>query len=344
MLVSFQSILTRLVARGRQNVELSPPTTTASPPTSIRLKPSTRLFIEKQAETLSTSQQSVINMILDGVAETTMEPVSSSLRMITDRFFHLFDAHKLDLPNIVSVMAPAGFKLSDLNNGNRILDLLDRKALNYVAETFFVRREWLSGSSDYPISNEGIDVRWYKNVHAIAWRVLRYHKLGLDPQVMFIRRRGANFERARIEEDKVESEAIGVVVKLHRQTADGLSYSTYESWEFGRWNYWRCREQLKHLIAFCDEAAGFDLLRVSGFELEAENVSALSQGRILPVTALARRGTHGWFPDDYASIRGDVKFEATDWQSERKGYENGGFSHAIQEYLKKRDLPDYATL
>jgi hypothetical protein len=334
MPISFQSILSRLVAVGRESAKSSHIETAVISPTSIRLKPSTRLFIEKQAEALSTSHQSVVNMILDGVAETTMDPVSSTLGTIRDRFFHVFEAHGLDLPNIVSVMSPQGIKLSDLANNNRLLDLLNRKMMSFITETFFLRSDWLSGSSEYPINNERIEVRWHDNLQAVAWRVLGYHEQGLEPNVIFVRRKGAKFELAREKGDGTDREDIGVIIKLTRRTNDGLAFSVYDSWAFERWNYWRCREQMKHLIAFCDKAVGLGLLKLSGIELNDEKIAALSQSRILPVEALARRSGF-WFPEDYASVRVDVKFEADDWIVQRAEYEKRAISKVLEDYLKK---------
>lgn len=336
MFTTFEALLSQLVARGREAAAAEGiPTDSSgtSAPTSIRLKPSTRLFIEKQAEALSTSQQSVITMILDGVAEATSDPVAGTLRTMRERFFHVFNAHKLDLPGIVSVMSPMGFKLSDLSNSNRMLDLLDRKVLQHLAQTFFVQIEWVSGASDFPVSTGNIDVRWYKNIPSVAWRLLHYCQSGLRPHVMFIRREKANFKLACKEEDKVDAEPIGVVVRLQRCTEDGVNFVVYEVWEFERWNYWRCRQQIKHLIAFCDEAREKGLINFAGYELESDKLALLEAGRILPVTVLDRLNASAWYPEDYASLTSQVTEESYDWAQVQKTYTEGSVGSILETYM-----------
>ncbi len=115
-----------------------------------------------------------------------------------------------------------------------------------------------------------------------------------------------------------------MVVRLHRTTDDGVSFTVYEVWQFERWNYWRCREQLKLLIAFCDQARR--LISYSGYELSDEDIEALRTGRVMPVAAMEKIHRVSWYPDDYACIRDKVTKEIEDWPLVQKAYESGNMT------------------
>ncbi|MGK5065182.1 hypothetical protein [Janthinobacterium sp. LB3P112] len=332
MKISLESLLQRLVLKGSEAARSTSPDPGTSAPTSIRLKPATRHFLDCQSLALNTSVQSVISMILDGVAEMTVDNTSGALRTIRERFFYLFQSHELDLPGIVSVMKQQGFTLSTLDNPARILDLLDQKAIRHLAETFFVRPEWISGARNSVIEL-GVDVRWYKNVYAAAKKLLKYAELGYRPHVMFLRREYANFANARADNDsgKADPEPIGVAVRLYRSTDDGVSFTTYEVWSFERWNYWRCREQIKLLIAFCDQA--HRLISYAGYELPNEDIEALQVCKAMPAVIMKKIHQVSWYPDDYACLRDKVTKETEDWPLIQKQYEDGKYDRMLNEAL-----------
>lgn len=329
MRVTLESLLNRLIAKGTETTRKSSVNeNSAASPTSIRLKPATKHFLECQAAVLNSSVQSLIGMILDGVAEMTTDNTAGALRTIRDRFFYLFQEHKLDLPGIISVMKNHGFTLSALESSGRHLDLLDQKAIHFMADTFFVRPEWLWGSSDYVIE-QGSNVRWYKNVYEAGRRLLSYQKAGFQPHVMFIRRAGADFEKAKAEEDRCKSEPIGFAVRLKRCTDDGVSFICYEVWEFERWNYWRCREQIKLLIAFCDQTHSF--ISFSGYELPDESLTALCSKKVVPSVILDKINQVQWYPEDYASMRFEVTNEVGEWLTVKEQYQKGSYEAMIRE-------------
>jgi hypothetical protein len=333
--LSLETLLRGLVNQGVMAARRSTNSVAASGPTSIRLKPATKAFLDHQAEALGTSVQSLITMILDGVAVATMDDTAGSLRTIRERFFYLFNAHKLDLPAIVSVMKGHGFTLSALDDGSRLLDLLSQEAIRHMASTFFVRAEWVSAASDR-ITEQDMDVHWYKNVHSAGRQLLDLARQGFRPHVMFLRRKGADFEQAKAHGDgapgaKAVEEPVGLVVKLHRSTLDGIVFDTYQVWEFERWNYWRCREQLKLLIAFCDEA--HSIISYAGYELPREAIDAMVEGHSMPSDLLGKVSHVAWYPDDYASIKHKVTLEIDEWRDVEKKYRDEKYSELIEEYL-----------
>lgn len=163
-------------------------------------------------------------------------------------------------------------------------------------------------------------MRWYKNVPTFARQLVEHAKAGLRPEVMIIRRHRADFEKAFEDNDagKAPPEHVGVVLRLIRSTASGTTFTTYQLWEFERWNYWRCREQMKMLIAYCEQ------LRVSvvGHELDQVALDQLVACKKLPITLLDRLGAVTWHPEDYASFRFEVRQERKEW------------THVASEYRK----------
>lgn len=326
MKLSLETLLHRLVGRGNQIARQTPARTDERTPTSIRLKPATKHFLEAQAAALNTSVQGLIDLILDGVMEATTDDPAARLRSIRERFFLLMQAHGIDLPAAVDLMSQFGFTLSALNSNERLLDLMTKPALDFLATTFHVRSDWLRGASESAVSAD-IDVRWYKNVPAMAHQLVEHARAGLKPELMFIRREGAEFEKAFKDNDsgKVNREPVGVVLRLYRKTVGGTAFVTYQLWEFERWNYWRCREQVKLLLAFCEQFR----VSVVGHELRQETIDQLLAGKQLPVALLSRLGSVSWHPDDYASFRFKVTHEAGEWGS-------------VAEQYRKSPLPEIA--
>ncbi len=285
---------------------------------------------------LNTSVQSLIDVILDGVVEATTDTPSARLRSIRERFFHLMEVHRLDLPAAVELMASYGFTLSALNSVDRLLDLMTPDAINHLAQTFHVRKTWLRGQGEGAIRSGGY-VHWYKDMPATAQRLIAHVKAGDKPELMFIRRRGADFERAFKDNDagNARLEPVGVVMRMARETPSGTRYTTYEVWQFERWNYGPCRQQLKLLIAFCEQFRIF----VVGHELSEDAIKQLAGGTQLPVSLLDRLGAISWHPDDYAGFRFEITHERTEWFALAEQYRKSSL-RSIAIEAGAADLPD----
>ena len=336
MKLSLETLLHRLVGRGNQIALQTPARTDERTPTSIRLKPATKHFLEAQATVLNTSVQGLIDLILDGVVEATTDDPTARLRSIRERFFMLMQAHGLDLPAAVELMSSHGFTLSALNNADRLLDLMTPRALEHLAETFHVRSDWLRGATDRAVSADS-DERWYKDVPGMARQLIAHAQAGRRPELMMIRRQRADFERAFKDNDagKTPKEPVGVVLRLNRTTPTDTAYTTYQLWEFERWNYWRCREQIKMLIAFCEQFR----IPIVGHELKEEVIDQLLSGRQLPVALLDRLGSVSWHPDDYASFAFEVRQESAEWTSVAKTYRDSPLPNIAVE-AGAAPLPD----
>ncbi len=326
--LSLEAILQRLVGQGVQTAAETEARSDRITPTSLRLKPETRHFLEAQARVLNTSVQGLIDTILDGVMAATTHDPAAKLRSIRERFFMLVESHHLDLPAAVELMSSHGFTLSALASNDRLLDLMTPKAIDHLATIFHVCEDWLTGKSDTAV-HAGADVHWYKSVPSIARRLIEYKQANLRPELMFIRRRGADFQKAFEDDDKGrwQWEPVGIVLRLHRSTPSGKDFTTYQMWEFERWNYGPCRQDLKLLIAFCEQIR----LPVVGHQLHEEALDRLLNGSLLPATSLSRLGSISWFPDDYASFAFEVRHEHGEWLRVAARYRQSSLPEMAEE-------------
>jgi hypothetical protein len=282
----------------------------SSAPTSIRLSPTVRRFYEAQAEAMGgISFQAAITMALTGLAEISMagdayDDPKHALKTIRDRFFLLFKESRIDLVDIPSILHDYGFTLSALTEPGRLEDLLRPRLIEFLAGEFGVNSEWLRGKSEIVSDSK---LNWYKEVHKAILRLSAIAKSGGRIKVYFVRRAGADFEAALASNDDHEDrEPVGIVVRVDRKTSDQVSYTTFEKWEFDRWNYWRTRQQYKLLMTFCDEASHQHRFSCAGIQLDAHVFDQLRDGKCLPATAMSSR-IYGsiWHPEDYASLRED---------------------------------------
>ena len=293
MRIALEEGLKRLAAKGRALSRSRSVDQTDVQPTSIRLKPATKHFLECQAEVLNTSLQSVIHMVLDCAAEAKANEVLTTLRVIHERFLFLLRVHKIDFPEAASILRQYGFTLSCFADENRLLDLLTEEVLRFLVDTFHVERGWLSGVQKYTTRAR----TWYKNTYKTAKTLLRYASDGLDPQVIFIRRRGAEFGEDNNQTYR-QPEEIGFVVQLNRSTSNGVKFQTFETWAFEPWSYKNLQREAQALIAFCCSAQSAYRLCYVGYELPQASLEQLKNGQILPAEVL-KSHCLVWHPEDH---------------------------------------------
>jgi hypothetical protein len=221
-----------------------------------------------------------------------------------------------------------------LRDESKFLDKLTPEVFKFLSDTFFVKREWLEGQSDYCFQAETHARNWYKYTHSFANKLIDYAVHGLHPKILFVRRRRCDFERARQPDGDTRElhEPVGVVIRLQRKTPSGSEFYVFETCEFERWNYWRCREQYKLLICFCDHASRYSRLSFDGIELEREDLSLMWAGNTIPVTIFKKNRGIDWYPEDFASFDGEVKLEREEWLSYKEEYNVEAFEKIAKRY------------
>jgi hypothetical protein len=338
MNINLQQLLQNLVLKGREIERASPPNEGPAPPTTIRLKPTTKHFLDSQAIALNISIQGLISNILDGVAAATSNLQASTIRTLRERFFYLFEAHKINFPGIISVMKERGFALSVLENQVRLADLMTKETIDFLGKTFFVKPEWIAASSDDVIEYNQ-QLHWYKNVAEVGRLLLDYAKADLNPHIYFIRRQHSNFDGASngpdIHEGEEGFEPIGAVIRITKRTEDNTPFNVYRVCRFERWNWGNCRMEFKLLIAFCDKANQW--IRSVGFELPEEDIESLCRGRVLPARIFSGGYIKTWTPSEYAGFNYVPTKETEEWDDVLKRWEAAPYlDKIIKDYRDAR--------
>lgn len=315
---SITQILQALRLRGDTLARATPASTTPVTPLGIRLRPSTREYLAAQAEAFGIPLATMISTLLDGIVEASRDAPASAVRTIRERLIFLLETHGMSYPVAAALLQQYGFTLSTFENPSRLVDLMTPQAIEFIAYSFRVSRQWISAASDNAMSDDTV-LYWYKNPESGPRRLLEYRALGRDPRVLFVRRQGAKFDECYRDGYELDpEEPIGVVVELTHKMDSGEKFTYYEPWEFERWNYRKCRDFIKLLIAFVDQAAARGLLNPPfGVELPSVAIDNLLNGRAIFASIWQGRSVRysAWDPTDFASLRSDVRQEKAEWIS-----------------------------
>ncbi|QDX30923.1 hypothetical protein [Dickeya poaceiphila] len=126
-------------------------------PFSVRFRPSTKLFIEKQSALLGISGSELVNMIVEGAIREITMPFESMVTSVYERFVLLMRAHDVGIVQTADLLKPFNIKLSILEDRQRTLDYLTIDVLHYLSEQFCVSFDWLTGKSDVITDSESQD-------------------------------------------------------------------------------------------------------------------------------------------------------------------------------------------
>ncbi|MGO1069642.1 hypothetical protein [Lysobacter sp. CA199] len=283
----------------------------AGAPTTIRLSPEARTFFAAHAEAFGQmSMSSFIAMTLEGVMRETQasdrdQPhlqMKRQIELTRDRILHVFRVHGYEPQEIAEFLNDFGVSVSTLHDEKAFLDLLTDPLIDRVRRHFHVPAGWLGDGPAYgyppPVRN------WYKGTEGAIARLVALAKAGRRPKVLIVRNRRAKFANAFEQGDKAATEPVGIVIakehRLHHRT-----HTLYETWEFQRWNYDKCRHYLKALIEWIERQRNspsyHDRIYIQGISLEPALLEKLERGQLLPTEVLAmdrQDGSTIWYPED----------------------------------------------
>lgn len=265
-------------------------------PTTIRLEPDVKEFIERYASNMGLSIQDFISMTLSAVMRASEHKQLGELDLMISRFFDLFQAYGVKTADIPLLLPEGTLTRADLEHRDRVLNALNSPVIQGVSSLFRVRQDWLKGASDYCIDTSEL-YHWYKSPHTFA-RKLLIHRCDRDTtsvSVMFVTSEETNLARlneARLREENAPREYVLPVAAIEKKIC-GVKITTYEVWKGERWNYENCRMDLKVMMYFCERAG----ISLDGVGLPKEKFEHLSSGKILPATAL-ERPRKNWSIDD----------------------------------------------
>lgn len=302
---SFTQLIQSLLSSGHSKAvqeSVSADSTGPKELTSIRLKPSTRAYLQAQSDHLGISLSQSINMIIDGVVELETSPVKNSFDTIYDRIMMLFDSHDIMPLDRRRMLSKYGVTTAILKSRDDFLDLVTPEMISDLSDWFCVRQKWLNG-----VSTEICETRniiWYKNAEGMVLTMMEQALLNKGLKVYVIKRHGIDLQRAEEIDDTANNLDMGFIFETSRTVA-GVTFRRFEICEFQRWNYVRCREHLKLIIKFLDQYSerfrqSRSPISFDGISLEDEVLEPLCNGKLLPAQ-LSKEFYHHqiWYPEDH---------------------------------------------
>lgn len=251
--LSLFDIFARLAGSAPKNVPaIDPDENPGRPTNTIRFPPDLRAWITAQADHMGISVQDFVSLTMQGIRIATESPETDEYDTMAMRFFSLFKSHDIPSADIPKFL-PEGIniKRSDLRDPNKIIDLLDDKVMNHLADFFNVKRNWLKGLNEYPHESH----MFYKNLPAILGEIIRHKSFECEPKVYFLTKAGIGLKEltSSIDDDKGVNTHVYVVLEIKKRMGDNM-ISTYQLWDSLPWDYWRSRYFAKSLLLFCDKA------------------------------------------------------------------------------------------
>jgi len=284
--LSFTGLLLRLVGQAPKPVDALVPTEQQGKlTTSIRLAEGVRHFYEAQAEHLGISLQECLALTLTGVMRSSWEPQASELELQVDRFFSLFEEHGIAATDIPAILKDCSdIEKSDLLERRLLLNKLNKKIFTTLSSLFYIEIGWLRGERVLPYQRE---YRLYKNAFGIARYLTIAKRENRNVRVLFIVQRNTSTQilqrlyEAYRRGDDIQEVNVKVIVELEK-VVNGVSLKTYDVFDELRWNYVKCRRDIKLIMMFCNKTG----IRFDGYELPEAAYSSLRNNSILAASVL----------------------------------------------------------
>lgn len=118
---------------------------------SVRIRPESRVFLDRCAEHLGISRAALFGLCIDGIVAEARDSVADRASTLYERFCLLMDAHGLNVVEQAQLLTSWGIRTSVLASQDRTLDLLNKPLLHQLATWFDVDVNWLLGDSSYPV-------------------------------------------------------------------------------------------------------------------------------------------------------------------------------------------------
>ncbi|EKN4839882.1 conjugal transfer protein TraE [Yersinia enterocolitica] len=268
--------------------------------TSIRLKPQTRTYLQAQSEALGISVSQLINIMVDGVVEMETAPINNLIDSLYDRLMLVFESHHITPLDMSRMLSKYGVTLSKIKSRDSMLDIITPEMLKEVSDWFGVNSGWLSGEkADIHPRN---CVHWDKHpdnmILSVIDRLIKHRKI----DVYVIKTDGVSFEAAENHDDATHNMRMGFLIK-YQHTVEGVTFDKYELCEFQRWNYVRCRNELKAIfLGIMKLEELYTGVHLHGYSLDMKVMDKLIQGEVFPSIledVIRRNGT--WYPEDHVT-------------------------------------------
>ncbi|EDD1255034.1 hypothetical protein GAZ62_12455, partial [Salmonella enterica] len=163
--------LIALLRSGEISLEPEESVPASSAQFSVRIRPESRVFLDRCAEHLGISRAALFGLCIDGIVAEARDSVADRASTLYERFCLLMDAHGLSVVEQAQLLASWGIRASVLASQDRTLDLLNKPLLQQLSTWFDVDVNWLLGDSTYPVDMADGQRDWVMQTPSLLCRL-----------------------------------------------------------------------------------------------------------------------------------------------------------------------------
>ncbi|MBK3802675.1 hypothetical protein GAY33_26295 [Azospirillum brasilense] len=305
--ISLGSLLTTLADNAtRRFLSGSPTPDPGGAGATVRFPPELRGWLDEQARTLGVPLSTIVVMGMTGLMEASKveargvpdaDGLAAEVELIAARFQRLLRVHEINVPTALELFADDGITAAVLADPHALANRLQQGMIDRLARDFAVSPRWLAAETDNPGVVTG---SWYKQLSTLFRHVDALARAGQDPEIILVHAQSADLEESRTIKNTRDWTYMTVLVRRRIfADPDRQRLVTVEQWETEPWSYHPCREQLKAIMLWAEQARRPRSIRLMGYALSDDIYDALRGRRVLPVDALRASQLRPWYPGDY---------------------------------------------
>lgn len=245
----------------------------------------------------------------------------NDLKETAKRVMRVFDAHQIPVTRIPQIFPELGFKFSDFNSLDSIINVLSSDLLDRLSEHFFINRRWLdTGSGEIQELYEcGYDFKsLYKLIESYQDNdmVMRMAHFVIEDGVKFVP----------ATDDDTEGNLMIIIEHITMlNDKDDFEYKRYQTLYFGYWHYYKTRMMIKSLSLLILQSQ--NIFTQKGYFIKQLKEDDLQQRFAVQILNSIVGGW--WHPDDYIFCNGKSAQE-----------KDPADAREMHKYLKRKNLYD----
>ncbi|ELL1748511.1 hypothetical protein Q6I02_001372 [Salmonella enterica] len=244
---------------------------------SVRIRPESRVFLDKCAEHLGISRAALFGLCIDGIVAEARDSVADRATTLYERFCLLMDAHGLNVVEQAQLLASWGIRASVLASQDRTLDLLNKPLLQQLSTWFDVDINWLLGDSTYPVDMADGQRDWAMQTPSLLCRLQSIQSE--DPvELIFFWQYGR------------KPHNVGLCLR-YRPIISGEAVTLFRAYQALEWHDEQVRQAYKQLRLVTsitpsghikEQVEKYPPVRMRFFSFSARQMQALDNGEIMP--------------------------------------------------------------
>lgn len=219
-------------------------------PLTLRFDPEVHRYYTNMAEHLSINTQTLVSMLLKGIALESTEDTSNQLNAVCHRFRTAFSEHnisELDIPKLIPEISR-----SQLLSDEKLIDAIDDDVIKRISEIFHYRADYLRGLDSKYVSQSNVTY-WYKESFNIIRHIAQLKAQGIKvkpfviiPTMLTSNRNSGianQLKQACLKDDNSNHQPVSFGL-LYTEMLNGLPIRRVKLYNSDRWNYSKCRSSL----------------------------------------------------------------------------------------------------